>query len=102
MNEAVLLLAATSVPMGLYGLLEFADRRSVRGLFGMIAAGWSVSGVVLVSLGVPGILFFPGLLAIVIFGSVVQLRVDRRRLLLTKAVLAAVALGLVSIGMVFL
>ncbi|OGS52434.1 MAG: hypothetical protein A3K75_04300 [Euryarchaeota archaeon RBG_13_61_15] len=102
MNTAILLLAMTSVPMGLYSLSEFLRNERTRGFFGMLAAGWSIAGVVLVSVGVPGLVFFPGLLVIVLAGSALRFREGRTTGLALRMLVIGSVLCIVSVGLVFL
>lgn len=64
MDGAVILLAATPVPILLYYIAMFLDERRLSDLFGVISAVWAILATFLVLGGLPGILFFP-----VMFGT---------------------------------
>jgi hypothetical protein len=68
----------------------------------MLAAVWSIAGVVLVSVGVPGLVFFPGLLAIVLAGSAVRFREGRTTGLALRMLVIGSILCTVSVELVFL
>ncbi len=102
MNPAILLLALTSIPLGIVSLFEFRLQSSPRALYGMIGAGWAMGGVLLIVVGVPGVIFFPGLIAIMLFGTLMQLRQKKERLLYVKAGFLTVICGSLAVGMVFL
>lgn len=102
MDPSILVLASASVPFGVLAAADlFSDKRT-KGFFGVASSAWSGSGVVLVYFGVPGLLFFPGLLAILILSSLVQYREGRGRSQMVKALLLSVLLGAVTLGLVFL
>jgi len=102
MDASIFVLASASVPLGLIALHDFRSDRRVGGMFGMTSAAWSVSGVVLVYLGVPGLLFFPGLFAIMISSALVQARGGGGRSQYLKAALLSTLLAIVTLGLVVL
>ncbi len=102
MNPAILLLALTAVPLGIASFIEFRSQSSPRALYGMIGAGWSMGGVLLIVVGVPGIIFFPGLIGIMLFGTLMQLRQKKERLQYVKAGLLTIICGSLAVWMVFL
>lgn len=102
MDISLLVLAFASVPLGVIALCDLIADRKMRGLFGMTSAAWSASGVVLVYVGVPGIVFFPGLLVILILSTLVQGREGGGRLQYVKASSLSVLLVLITLGLVLL
>ena len=102
MDSAILILAMTSVPIGTVGLIDYVSQRSTGALFGMLGAGWSIAGVVLISFGVPGMIFFPGLICIMLVGSLLQLRTERKKILYVKAGLLTTVCAVLATWMVFL
>jgi uncharacterized membrane protein len=102
MDLSIMVLASASVPLGLVALVDFLSERRVKGLFGMTSAVWSASGVVLVYIGVPGIVFFPGLLMILILSSFLQGRRGGGRSQYVKALSLSLLLILITLGLVLL
>lgn len=102
MDASVLVLASASVPLGLIAFYDMFSGERSRGLFGVTAASWSLSGVVLVHFGVPGIVFFPGLLLILIASSLFRVRSGGPRSQYAKAMSLSALLVVVTVGMVML
>jgi len=102
LNAVVLLLVLTSFPLGILGLVEFRDRKHIGPMFSMIAAAWSIAGVILVSAGVSGLLFFPVLLVIMLAGDVLEYRSDKRKFTIVKGLLVSTVLAVVTAAMVIL
>lgn len=101
LNLVILLLVLTSVPIGLLSLSEFSNIRSTRSILGMLASAWSAGGVVAVMYGVPGTIFFPGLLLISLAGGAIELRASFTNARLARMALTVFLLAFVSIGLVF-
>lgn len=74
MDASILVLAAASVPLGLVAAHDLLSGERRRGLFGVASSAWSLSGVFLVHSGVPGLLFFPGLVLILLAASLSGVR----------------------------
>ena len=102
LDISIAVLAFASAPLGLVALYDFTSGERERGLFGVASAAWSLCGVVLVYYGAPGLLFFPGLLAILIVASLRRARRGGGRLQYAKATLLAVLLCLTTVGMVLM
>lgn len=102
MDVSILVLASASVPFGLIALHDIASGEVRKGAFGAASAAWSLSGVLLVYLGVPGLIFFPGLLLIMIASSLSRVRRGGGALQYARPSALAAVLALVTIGLVML
>jgi len=103
LNAALVLLALTSVPLGILGITLYRRNRDPSSLAGIAGAAWAISGVALIYMGIPGTVFFPGMLAIVLAGVLMRVRSgERSTILLVKLGTLCFALVAVSIGLVFL
>ena len=102
MDVSVLVLASASVPLGLIALYDMVSGERSRGVFGVAAAAWSLSGVVFVHFGVPGVVFFPGLLLILIASALFKARGGGLRSQYAKAISLSALLALVTVGTVIL
>lgn len=83
------------------GYLFAASRRPVRAA-GVVAASWSVAGVFLIAYGLPGIILFPGLLTILLAGSILDLKVNASRMAKVRIAAIAGLMVIVTIGLVIL
>ena len=102
MDLFVLALASASVPFGIVAVYDLLSKETEKGLFGVASAAWSSSGVVLVYYGVPGLLFFPGLLVISIAAFLVRARRGGGRSHYAKASALSALLLLITVGLVVL
>ncbi|MCU0852838.1 MAG: hypothetical protein MUC90_06275 [Thermoplasmata archaeon] len=102
MNPAIILLAAASIPMAAVSLYRYLEYRRPSSAAGVVGAGWSAAGVFLVSAGMPGLLLLPCLLAILLLGSMADLRHDRSRIVIVRTAVIVVLLVAVSAGLVVL
>lgn len=102
MEASILVLASASFPLGLIAIYDLFSHERMKGAFGIASATWSICGVVLVWYGVPGLIFFPGLLLIIIASSLLSARRGAGRAQYLKSAALSVLLVLVTIGMVML
>lgn len=99
---SILILAMASVPFGLIALHDLLSRETRRGAFGAASAAWSLSGVILVYYGVPGLLFFPGLILIMTISSLSRLRRGGDARQFVRPSVLVVLLVLITLGLVML
>lgn len=102
MNPAIIMLAVASIPMAAMSLYRYLEHRRPSNAAGIVGAGWSAAGVFLVSAGMPGLVLLPGLLAILILGSVLDFRSDAGRAALVRALVIVSLLVFVLAGLVVL
>ncbi len=102
LNPAIILLAAASVPMAAVSLYRYIEYRRPGNAAGVVGAGWSAAGVFLVGAGMPGLILLPGLLAILLLGSILDFRSDPGRVVFVRATVIAALLVAVSARLVIL
>ncbi|MCU0853275.1 MAG: hypothetical protein MUC90_08510 [Thermoplasmata archaeon] len=102
MELPILLLASASVPFGLVAMHDILSGEKKRGVFGIASAAWSFSGIFLVYLGVPGLLFFPGLMVILLASSLSRARRGGGVAQYLRPLALAALLVLITAGLVLL